>query len=262
MRFTTRATLARSGIKLDDARLHASGRQLAAAAIYLPIDPFDVGAGKPLKNALHLDKKMYAEIVANTPLSIRELLRLAGNDRPFEGTFKANLRAEGPLGDPSVEANAEAKGLSRRFGEGMSPPSQVRASIQGAGGSATITGELISAGLSPITFKAEGPFGVVSAPDGARHWIDPEGRISVDLNVPSADLATLRPILPNVRRLAGHLSGDLSVTGTISAPSLYGRLALSDGQLEVSPYLPVVSKATGALVIAANERTSKNSRAS
>ena len=250
LRFTTRATLARSGIKLDDARLQASGRQLASAAIYLPIDPFDVGAGKPLKNALHLDKKMYAEIVANTPLSIRELLRLAGNDRPFEGTFKANLRAEGPLGDPSVEANAEAKGLSRRFGEGMSPPSQVRASIQGAGGSATITGELTSAGLSPITFKAEGPFGVVSAPDGARHWIDPEGRISVDLNVPSADLATLRPILPNVRRLAGHLSGDLSVTGTISAPSLYGRLALSDGQLEVSPYLPVVSKATGALVIA------------
>ena len=39
----------------------ASGRQLAAAEIYLPIDPFEVGAGKPLKNALHLDKKMYAE---------------------------------------------------------------------------------------------------------------------------------------------------------------------------------------------------------
>ena len=43
---TTRATLARSGIKLDDARLRASGRQLPNAEIYLPLDPFDVAAGE------------------------------------------------------------------------------------------------------------------------------------------------------------------------------------------------------------------------
>jgi TamB, inner membrane protein subunit of TAM complex len=249
LRFTTRATLAKSGIKLDDARLRASGRQLAAAEMYLPIDPFEVGAGKPLTNALHLDKKLYAEVVANTPLSIRELLRLAGNDRPFEGTLKANLRADGPITDLSIDANAEAKGLSRRFGDGMSPPSQIRASVHGAGGSGTITGELTSAGVSPITFKADGPFGVVSVQDGTRRWIDPEGRISAELNVPRADLAVLRPLVPSIRQLAGLLSGDISVTGTVSSPSLHGRLALSDGQFEISPYLPVISKATGGLII-------------
>ena len=132
----------------------------------------------------------------------------------------------------------------------MSPPSQLRASLHGAGGAATITGELTSAGLSPITFKAEGPFGVVDAEDGTRHWIDPEGRIVAELNVPRADLATLRPVFPKVRRLAGLLSGGISVTGTVSAPSLHGRLALSDGEFEVSPYLPVISKASGGLVIA------------
>jgi TamB, inner membrane protein subunit of TAM complex len=250
LRFTTRATLARSGINLDDARLRTSNRQLAAAEIYLPVDPFELGAGKPLKNALHLDKKMYAEIVANTPLSIRELLRLAGNDRPLEGTLKANLKAEGPVIDLSIDANAEAKGLSRRFGEGMSPPSQLRASVHGSGGSATLTGELTSAGLSPITFKAEGPFGVVSGQDGTRHWIDPEGQISAELNLPRADLAILRPVFPNFRKLAGLLSGGIAVTGTISAPSLHGRLALSDGEFEVSSYLPVISKVSGGLVIA------------
>jgi hypothetical protein len=249
LRFSTRATLAKSGIKLDNARLRGNGRQLAAAEIYLPIDPFAVGAGKPLKDALYLDKKLYAEMVGNTPLSIRELLRLAGNDRPFEGTVKANLRAEGTVIDLSVDANVEAKGLSRRFGEGMSPPSQVRASVHGAGGSATITGELTSAGLAPVTFKAEGPLGVVSAQDGSRHWIDPDGRISIDLNVPRADLAILRPVFPNVRRLAGLLSGSISVAGTASAPSLHGRLTLSEGQFEISPYLPVISKATGGLAI-------------
>ena len=250
LRFTTRATLARSGIKLDDARLRASGRQLAEAEIYLPVDPFAVAAGKPIKHAVHLDKKLYAEIISNAPLSIRELLRLAGNDRPFEGTLKANLRAEGLATELNVEANAEARGLSQRFGEGMSPPSQVRASIHGAGGSATIAGELTSAGLSPITFNAETPFGLARSQDGARHWIDPDARISANLNVPGADLAILRPVLPNLRRLAGVFSGGISVAGTLSAPLLEGRLALTDGQVEVSPELPGISKLAGTLLIA------------
>jgi hypothetical protein len=250
LRFTTRATLARSGIKLDAARLRAGGRQLAAAEIYLPIDPFDVGAGKPLKNALHLDKRLYAEIAASTPLSIRELLRLVGNDRPFEGTLKANLSAGGLITDLSIDANAEAKGLSRRFGEAMSPPSQIRASVHAVGGSGTIAGELASAGVSPITFNADGPLGLVSAEDGTRHWIDPAGRISAALNVPRADLAVLRPLFPNIRKLAGLLSGGIFVSGTVSAPSLHGRLALRDAQFEISPYLPVIRKTTGSLVIA------------
>ena len=75
----------------------------------------------------------------------------------------------------------------------MSPPSQVRASIQGAGGSAY---DYLGADLRWALRSLSRPrvrLAVVSAPDGARHWIDPEGRISVDLNVPSADLAALRP---------------------------------------------------------------------
>ena len=44
--------------------------------------------GKPLKNALHLDKKMYAEIVADTPLSIRELLVLRETTVPWREPSK------------------------------------------------------------------------------------------------------------------------------------------------------------------------------
>jgi hypothetical protein len=250
LRLTTRATLAKSGVKLEEASLRASGRQLATAQIYLPVDPFEIGAGKPLKNALHLDKKIYAEIVADTPLNIRELLRLAGNDRPLEGTLKANLRADGLVTDLSVNANAEANGLSRKSGGRTSRPAQIRASLHSAGGFAAVTGELTSAGLSPITLKVEGPLGVVSAPDGTRQWIDPNAQISAELDVPKTDLAMLRPVFPNVGRLAGLLSGSISVAGTVGAPSLQGRLALSDAQLEISPYLPVISKAAGGLVIA------------
>jgi hypothetical protein len=56
LRFSTRATLARSGIRLDDALLRVGGREVAQAEVYLPVDPFDLAAGKSLKNALHLDK--------------------------------------------------------------------------------------------------------------------------------------------------------------------------------------------------------------
>jgi hypothetical protein len=249
LRFFTRATVARSGIKLDDGLLRAGDRELAEAEIYLPVDPFDLAAGKSLKNALHLDKRIYVEIVSKAPLSVRELFRLAGNDRPIDGTVRADLTAEGTSSDLRFDGKFEAKGLSRRFEKGSSPPSQVHATIHGSGGVATLVGELASPGLSSIIFKAEGPFGIVKAPDGRRHWINPEGLISANLEIPEVDLAILRPLFPNIQSMAGLVSGGLSVSGTVSKPSIEGRVALSDAQLEVAPWVPVVSKVSGALTV-------------
>jgi hypothetical protein len=250
LRFSTRATLARSGITLDDALLRAGGRELAEAEVYLPLDPFNFAAGKSLKDALYLDKRIYAEIVSKAPLSVPELFRLIGNDRPLEGTIRADLMVEGTPSDVRLDGSFEARGLSMRFEKGTSPPSQVRATIRGAAGAATLIGELSSPGLSPITFKAESPFGIVRTPDDMRHWINPEGRISASLEIPEVDLAVFRPLFPEIQRMAGVLSGDLSVAGTLSNPLFDGRLVLSDGELEISPNVPLVRKVSGTLAVA------------
>ncbi len=250
LRFSTRATLASSGIKLDDALLRAGGRDLAEAKVYLPIDPFDLAAGTALKNALHLDKKVYAEIVSKAPMSIRELFRLVGNDRGVEGTIKADLTAEGLPSDLKLDGKLEAKGLSRKFKKGASPPSELRATLQAATGAARLNGELTSSGLSPITFQAESPFGIVRTPDGRRHWIDPEGRLAASLEIPEVNLAIFTPLFSSLQRVGGLFSGSLSVAGTVGSPLFEGRFALNNGHLEISPKLPVVSKVSGSIAIA------------
>src|SRR5207342_3554443 len=86
LRFSTRATFARSGIKLDEAVLRSGGREIAEGELYFPIDPFDVALGSAPKEAWHFDKTLYASIVSQEPLNVRDLLRLAGNDRAVDGT--------------------------------------------------------------------------------------------------------------------------------------------------------------------------------
>ena len=250
LRFSTRATLARSGVKLNDTLLRAGGRDLAEAEVYLPIDPFDLASGRALKNALHLDKRVYAEIVSKEPVSIRELFRLIGNDRGVDGTIKAELTAEGLPSDLKVDGRLEAKGLARKFKKGASPASELRATLQAATGAARLNGELTSSGFSPITFQAESPFGIVRTPDGKRHWIDPEGRLAASLEIPKVNLAIFTPLFSGFQGVGGLFSGSLSVAGTVGDPLFEGRFALSDGHLEISPKMPVVSKVSGTVAIA------------
>jgi hypothetical protein len=251
LRFSTRATLARSGIKLNDALLRSGGRQLAEADFYLPIDPFDLASGKSLKNAMHLDKKLYANIVFNEPLNVRDLLRLAGNDLPVDGTVKVNLSAEGLPSTLSFIGKIEGRGLTRKFENSTSPPARFDATMQGADGIASFTSELASPGLAPLTLKAESSFGLVTAVDGRLHWMNPEGRFSASLEIPKVDVGVLRLLFPNVERLEGRLSGSLAAAGTVGKPLLEGHLMISDGWLEFSSNAPLFGNVNGSLMFSA-----------
>ena len=255
LRFSTRATLARSGIKLNDALLRSGGRELAEAEIYVPIDLFDVASGKSPKEALHLDARLYASIASKDPLNVRDLLRLIGNDLPVDGTVKVNLSAEGLPSSLSFDGKIEGRGLTRRFENGSSPPSQFDATMQGADGNASLTAELTSPGLPPAMLKAESPLGVVRAVDGRLHWMNPEGRLSASLQVPKIDVGVLRPLFPNVQQLEGLLSGSLAVAGTVGKPLLDGHLMISDGRLEISSNAPLISNVNGAVTFSAAQAT-------
>jgi hypothetical protein len=255
LRFSTRATFARSGIKLSDALLSSDGRELAEAEIYLPVDPFEVASGKSPGQALHLDMKLYASIVSKDLLNVRDLLRLIGNDRPVDGTVKVKLSAEGLPSTLSFDGKVEGRGLTRKFQNGSSPPFQLDATLKGADGIATFAGELATPGLSPATLKAESSFGVVRAADGRLRWMDPDGGLSASLQAPKIDIGVLRPLFPNVQRLEGLVSGSLAVAGTVGKPSLDGHLNISDGRLEISSNAPVVSNVNGAVTFSAAQAT-------
>jgi hypothetical protein len=168
-----------------------------------------------------------------------------------DGTVKVNLSAEGFPSALSFDGKIEGRGLTRRFENGSSPPSQFDATMQGADGTASFTGELASPGLSPLILKAETPFGIVKAVDGSLHWMNPEGRFSASLEIPKVDMGILRPLFPNIQRLEGLLSGSLAVTGTVGKPMLDGHLMISGGRLEISSNAPLISNVNGALTFGA-----------
>ena len=255
LRFSTRATLARSGIKLDEALLRSGGREIAEGELYFPIDPFDVASGNSLGKAWHFDRKLYASIASQEPLSLRDLLRLAGNDRAVDGTVRVNLNAEGFPSTLSLDAKIEGRGLSRKFENGASPPSRFDVKIQGADGMASLAGELASPGLSPVILKVETPFSIVRTADGRLHGMNPDGRFSASLQIPKIDIGVLRPLFPNIQRLEGFLSGDLAVSGTVGRPLLEGQLAIDEGRVEISPKVPVIGNVKGEVSFNAAEAT-------
>lgn len=247
LRFSTRATLASSGVKLSDAVLRAGGREIADAEVFLPVDPFLFAAGKPVAEALREGKSFYASVKSRGPLNLRDLLRLAGNDFPVDGTVEMALRASGPAEDLAVTGKIAGRGLAVKFDDGSGPVSQFDAAVSAAGGKASLSGTLAPRGLPAITLSAETPFGFLKSADGSLHWMNPEGKISGRLDVPRTELAIFRPFLPKLHRIKGTLAGGVSVTGTVAQPQFDGSLALSGGRLEFSPRGPVIGNINGSV---------------
>ena len=180
-------------------------------------------------------------------MNVRELLRLAGNDRPVDGTLELNLNAAGTPSAFILDGRIEGRGLTRMFENGWSPAAQFDAAFQGADGLASLNGELASSRLAPMTFKAEGPLGLVRSARGRLHWMNPEGAISANLHIPRIDIGILRTLFPRFQQLDGFLSGNLSIAGTIAKPLLEGELVVGDGRLEFSKHAPLVHNVNGAV---------------
>jgi TamB, inner membrane protein subunit of TAM complex len=246
-RFSTRATVARSGIRLNDALLRLGGRTLSEGELYLPLNLFDIATGRSLEEAIDPQDNLYASIVSQDPLNLRELLRLAGNDRPVDGTVELNLNAVGTPSTFILDGRIGGRGLTRWFENGWSPAAHFDAAFHGADGFASVNGEFASYSLAPMTFKAEGPLGLVRSADGRLHWMNPAGAIWVSLQIPRIDIGILRTLFPRLQQLGGFLSGNLSVTGTIARPLLEGQLTIADGRLELSKHAPLVHNVNGAV---------------
>jgi hypothetical protein len=247
LRFSTRATLAGSGVKLQDAVLRARGREIADAEIFLPLDPFAWTAGKSLAEAVLDGRPLYADVATRGALGVRDLLRLAGNDLPAAGTVRLNLRASGLPAAPVLDGRLEGRGLALESAGGDLPPTLVDATVKAAEGRGTLTGEIKSAGTPTTTLSATFPAALRSGPGGLT-WHRADDVFSGRLDVPRWDLAALRPLFPRVHRLAGKFSAQLTWNGPWNEPGLTGRVTLADGLLQTWPKATVIDALTATLV--------------
>lgn len=245
LRFSTQATLAGSGVKLRDAVLRAGGRDVLDAELFLPINPFALLAGKSLKEAVLPEKEVYASVTTRGALGVRDLLRLAGNDLPAEGTIQLNLQGSGKPASLTLDGSLQGRGLALRQANQSTPVTQFDATLKAADGMASLNGTLTPRSLPALTLQAETPFGFLQTAEGDLRWMNPEGKLSARLQIPRTNLEIFRPFLPSVRQLTGTLAGEVVVGGTVGQPTVTGGLSLTGGRIQTSTRDPVIDNLNG-----------------
>lgn len=236
MRFSTRATLAASGINLTDGVLRVGGKQMGDANLFLPLDPFALLAGKSLAAAALPDKKVYASLQTRQPVSLKELLQLIGRNFAGEGKASMNLTASGSPASLDVAGKLDVSGLISRAGARPSPSAQLQATLKVNSGRAWLDGSLAPRGSSPVTLKVDAPLAYMKDAGGTPHWMNPEGPVTVKLDLPRTEVTNLLPFLPARLQLQdGSVSGNVAIDGTVGQPKFSGSLLINGGRFAASP---------------------------
>ncbi|MFP5258469.1 MAG: translocation/assembly module TamB domain-containing protein, partial [Acidobacteriota bacterium] len=166
--------------------------------------------------------------VDNVPLPLLALFGVAGID----GTAGLTASLSGSPARPQLTAEATLAGvrLAAEKGEGL-PSLGVRAKAVLSGAHLDFSAAVSSKGKAEaVTVKADLPLRLSLVPFAFD--MPPNGALSGQVRA-DADLADLATVLARVNtRLAGRLTADLALGGTLAAPSASGALALAASRLE------------------------------
>jgi len=237
LRFSTRATLASSGIVLQDGVLRSGNKNIASANIFLPIDPFAVVAGKPWIEAINPARDVYVSATAAEPVGLREALHLIGRDRPLQGSAKFDVHASGPPAALTVKAKLEADEIALRLEKGATPGSKLSLLLQAEKGTANLTAQLATQNLPAASFQGQFPFGFVQKDGAPLQWGDPNGPLTFHFDVQKMPIAAFAPYFAVTRAADGILTASGDVSGTQGKPAMRGAVSLSEGRLAEWPQL-------------------------
>ncbi len=155
-----------------------------------------------------------------------------------EGSGRVQLVVTGTPAKPKLHLEAALRGL-RLPDQPEVPVTDGTLTLDGAGDSLILAGELRPASLPPVTLS-----GRIAFKPG--EWADNPGavmeeRIESRVNIPRLEIATFRSFLPEADQLAGSLEGFVTAAGTLGKPELGGELRFSGGAFERrdSPAPPV-----------------------
>lgn len=223
-RFTTTATLARSGLGLKNAVLREKNQIVATGEVFLPMDPFAVFAGLPVSTAMTPDKTLYLRFETKQPLRLEEVARLSGQEAGLGGTVRGKMNAEGLLSALQVTGKLEARDLSKK---GFPEFRKVNGELIGEGAHLSIgpfTGQIAGGGF---VFQGGADFSGRGAPHfnlgfigrkmnvGGLGWDGPETDLWADAEV-RVDGDASGAVLAGLVRLEN--GGDPRLVGWFTGP--------------------------------------------
>ena len=233
LRFSTRATIADSGIRVDDAEIKDNAISVAEGSAFLPVNCFAMGKSEGKPGNPWGDREGYVAVRTLRDVKLGDLLRLMGQPRTVDGILRGNVEAGGMPSKPWLVAKGEVRSLNL-----AGHSSRLVLALAGGNALLKIDSSLKTASVPPTTLKAGIPFGLAQGEEGHWYWINPTQPISAELLCPSAPAALVQGIFPSLKRLSGDVSGRVALAGTLAQPRLDGKISLRAGHFGGVPYVP------------------------
>lgn len=236
----SRATIAASGLTLSDLEIRSGSSRMIEGSAFLPVNVFDVLSGSDWREATDAGREAYIRAATLRDVQLADLLRLTGQRNTMQGTLRLAVEA---VGLPSrLMANGSLSLDAFRLIDIPSfPQSDVRVRFASGAGEANFDGVVAARNLAPITFDGRIPFGLTEISDHSHRWINPSELIEINANFPRADLTLLQPFVPGPPLMAGAITGNLSIRGTLNQPFTAGSIAVQKGSIASPGPLPPVT---------------------
>ncbi len=154
-----------------------------------------------------------------------------------KSTGQLNLNISGTYSEPVVDAKLEALDL-RSPTQPSLPPADLKVALTAEDGRITLAGNATAPDFAPAEIKATMPFRPAKwaeTPELIR-----EEAIEARVDLPRLDLSRFASLMPVAEKVAGILTGNVVVAGTVGKPEILGTIDLADAgvRFKADKFLP------------------------
>ena len=198
----------------------SGGRSVLSLDAEIPLDPKKLkpdlwfGQEAPLSLALVIDR-----------LSVGTISRLAMEKAPILGDLSMNVTFAGTPSLPTLAGSLDLTGITvPREGKAM-PAGQFAVKLDARGEQFSLSGDYQHPDVKPLVISAKLPFHPAAWATGKR--MVKEETIAASAKMDRSSLGFLTGQVPGIESIAGEVSLDATVSGTIGAPQIKGNSQLS-----------------------------------
>lgn len=209
-------------LDLRELELRKKEQVLVRGMASIPVAESVKSAGDFLQQTQELKVSLNSEVL---PLSTAEQWMKPGEKLPMTGTGKIDLQITGSPANPNISGNLQLKDVKSRDQSDL-PAVDLLVDLQTIAQKMALSGQLLTSRTAPVVLKAEMPFRPSAWAEDVQ-LIQGE-KINARVDIPELDLARFQDLVPQVKQLAGVVSGNVVIAGNIKSPQINGALAMKN----------------------------------
>jgi hypothetical protein len=217
-------TAARDYFHVQDLRFGLDGQPFLHGNIYLPISTAELRATRSWIGALSADPFFDVDLTLES-VDLANFAAAVSAKPVMSGRANGHLQLSGTPG--SLQGNADFNASNFVFD--ASPAVTLDLEIRQALGIANFKANFAAAGSNALAADGAFPFRLEKSDNG--YEIKSSGPMTLTAQFPAILLPRLPRYLSPAAFTRGILRGDISVTGSVDAPTIAGEIDLIDGQL-------------------------------